>query len=298
MNAPVVLFTYKRKTHAQQVVEALSKCARATETDLIIYADGAKSQSDLNEVLELRSYLPTISGFKSVTIHESETNKGLALSITQGVTDVVLTFGKVIVLEDDILVSPFFLDYMNDALDFYENEPKVMSISGYMYPHTKTLPETFFFNVPLCWGWATWKRAWSTYSNDTTDHYNYLNTQKEWKRFNKFGGTYLERQIRKNLTGKLTTWFINWHASVFRQNGYCLFPNITLVNNIGFDNSGENTSASNNFNDELAQRKIRVQSIPFKENSDATQIIQHFYRFKANKYIRAIKRFKKKVLKH
>ncbi len=187
------------------------------------------------------------------------TTKGLADSIVGGVTEVINKHNRVIVLEDDIITSPGFLEYMNDALDFYEQEEKVMHISGYMYPHTEKLPETFFFNVPYPGGgWATWQRAWKYYISDTQNLYNYFNTARGWWRFNKFGGDFLQRQLVRNLTGELKSWFIKWHATLLIRGGFTLYPGTSLTNNIGFDDSGSNCPGMNKYDVDILADKVMV----------------------------------------
>ncbi|MBN2486441.1 MAG: glycosyltransferase family 2 protein [Bacteroidales bacterium] len=272
-------------------VEALKKNYLSTESDLIIYSDGPLGLPEkTNAVNSVRNFLKSVSGFRSITINESEVNLGLAGSIVKGVSETVNKYGKVIVLEDDILTSPYFLQYMNDALTIYEQEEQVMSISGYMYPHSERLPETFFFNVPLCWGWATWKRAWDKYNGDSQYHVGHISSISGWRDFNKFGGKYLERQLRKNASGIMNTWFINWHASVFENNGFCLFPNRTLVNNIGFDQSGVNSPSTNAYFSNLAQEGIIVTKNALNEDRVAISIVKKFYFFKVNPYIRYLKK--------
>lgn len=290
MLAPIVLFVYTRLKQTKETIKALQANVLANESKLFIYSDGPKNYHDSKKIYEIRKYLKDISGFKSVTLIESTKNKGLASSIIEGVSDIVNKFGKVIVIEDDIYTSPFFLQYMNDALTIYENEDRIMSISGYMYPHKQKLPETFFFNVPLCWGWATWARAWKHFNNNSQKQIQQIDSKKSWQDFNKFGGKYLERQLRHNASGKLSTWFINWHASIFLLNGYCLFPHTTLVNNVGFDSSGIHGSFTNSYKSELILKPILVEKQDLKENRSAKKIIKKFYLLKENSYLRFIKK--------
>lgn len=158
--APIALFVYNRPMHTRQTVEALLANELAAESDLIIFADGAKSGKDADAVQEVREYIHSISGFKSIKINEQDTNQGLANSVIAGVTEVVNESGRIIVLEDDMVTSPYFLNYMNDSLEMYKDEDKVISIHGYMYPVKEKLPETFFLQGADCWGWATWKRGY------------------------------------------------------------------------------------------------------------------------------------------
>lgn len=278
--APIVLFVYNRPWHTEQTLNALKANDLADQSVLYIYADGPKkdaSPEQTEKIKEVRKLIRKEKWCTEVHIIEAESNKGLADSIVAGVTEVVNRHGKIIVLEDDIVTSPGFLKYMNDALDLYESEGKVMHITGYMYPHLESLPETFFFNVPLCWGWATWKRAWSFYDNDSLALYKQIEENDRWQEFNKFGGDYLGQQLKANISGSLKTWFIKWHTTTFLGGGYTLYPGNSLVQNIGFDSSGIHNGTTDRFNVELRDQRIQVDDIPFIENPKAAQVILRFY---------------------
>ncbi|MDI6716137.1 MAG: glycosyltransferase [Actinomycetota bacterium] len=161
--APVVLFVYKRLYHAQQTVKFLQKNDLAEQSELYIYSDGPKHEHDIEKVKEVRAYLKTISGFKTITVIEREKNLGLANSIITGVTEVIDKFGKVIVMEDDLLCSRNFLSFMNKALDHYKDDKRIFSVTGLNYPIK--IPESYKHDVYLAyressWGWGTWKDRW------------------------------------------------------------------------------------------------------------------------------------------
>lgn len=278
--SPIVLFVYNRPWHTEQTLAALSQNELADQSELYIFADGPKADATKEakeKVKEVRQIIRKNNWCKTVHIIESINNKGLASSIIEGVTTIVNKYGKVIVLEDDIVTSTGFLKYMNKALDLYENEESVFHISGYMYPHWESLPDTFFFNVPLCWGWATWQRSWRFFRNDDQQLVNYFDTNSNWGDFNLFGGNYLENQLRGNVSGRLKTWFIKWHASVMVQNGFCLFPGRSLVDNIGFDNSGIHNETTETFSHPSLAAYIPVSKIPFQQSVLAEKIIKIFY---------------------
>ena len=154
--APVVLFVYNRPSHTRGTVEALQKNLLARESGLFVFADAPKSDEQAESVHEVRQYIRQIGGFKSVAIVEREFNLGLARSIIDGVTAIVNKYGRIIVLEDDMVTSPYFLTYMNEALEKYADDERVASSNGYVYPVDQPLPEAFFLPGADCWGWATW----------------------------------------------------------------------------------------------------------------------------------------------
>lgn len=278
--APIILFVYNRPWHTQQTVEALQKNELAAESDLFIFADGPKPNSDqecLDKIKKVRQYIHTIDGFKSITIEESPENKGLANSIIEGVTKTINQFGKVIVVEDDIVVSSGFLNYMNDALLTYQNELQVMHISGYMYPIKHNwFPSTFFYPATSCWGWATWNRAWKHFNPDARYLYQEIKKKGLLDTLNINTIHNFEQQLIDNITGKLNTWFIKWNASVLLCNGYSLYPKTSLVQNIGFDYSGEHCSTTNLFYCSKLAKYINVKKKKIQINQHAVAALKKF----------------------
>lgn len=166
MLAPIVIFVYNRIWHIQQTIESLKENKFAEESEFFIFSDGPKNEKELESIQTVRRFIKKINGFKKTEIIEREKNYGLANNIIDGVTTIVNQYGKIIVLEDDMLTSPYFLKFMNESLDMYENEERVASIHGYIYPIKETLPSTYFIRGADCWGWATWKRAWDLFELD------------------------------------------------------------------------------------------------------------------------------------
>ena len=276
--APIILFVYNRPCHTCQVVEALQKNILAKESKLIIYSDGFKSDKDKKEVESVRKYIRTILGFVDVEIIEKTKNFGLAKSIIEGVTEVINRYGKVIVLEDDLVVSPFFLDYMNSALQIYESEDKVASIHGYIFPVKHQLPETFFLRGADCWGWGTWKRAWNFFEKDSNKLLKEIKKRKLTSQFD-FGGGYPFLQMLKMQTrGLVDSWAIQWYASTFLKEMLTLYPGRSLVKNIGIDGSGRHGGVVNIFFTELSSMPIKVNRIEIKESHESLLIIKSFYK--------------------
>lgn len=280
--SPIVLFVYNRPRHTKQVLEALRNNQRAKESSLIVYSDGARAQADIPKVNEVRSYIRSVQGFKSVKLIEREVNYGLSRSIIEGVSDALSKFNSVIVLEDDLVTSPYFLSYMNQGLELYGKEEKVISIHGYVYPVKDLLPETFFLRGADCWGWATWRRGWRLFETDGVKLLRALHDQGLTRKFN-FNNTYnfaklLEDQIR----GKKDSWAIRWYASAFLAGKLTLYPRRSLVQNIGFDKSGTNVSYFDLFRSKLEMDEIKVFPISIEENRSARDSIAEFFRTRWN----------------
>ncbi len=279
--SPIVLFVYNRPWHTQQTVEALQKNKLAKESELFIYADGKrKKKEEDNDIEKVRQYIKTIAGFKKITIIEREKNFGLADNIITGVTEIVNEYGKIIVLEDDIITSSGFLKYMNDALTLYKNEKQVMHISGYMFPVKNTLPDTFFFNTASCWGWATWSDSWENFNPDPKILLAELKRKNLIKTFNLNGAYKFTDQLIKNIKRKNKTWAVKWYASFFLKGGSSLHPYPSLCNNIGFDGTGENCGdGSSNifFWKKLANEIIVIKHSNF-DDSVARKEVELFFR--------------------
>lgn len=258
--APIILFVYNRLAHTQQVIAALKENMLSAESELYIYSDAAKNADAIPLVNALRSYLTTITGFKSVHICLRETNLGVDENTILGVTEVINKHGKAIVLEDDLVTSPWFLKFMNEALDFYENKDEVASIHGYVYPIAQGLKEVFFIKGADCWGWATWKRAWNLFEHDGAKLLEKILTQGLQKEFD-FDNTYpYVKALEQQATGNTTHWDIRWYASMFIAEKLTLYPGQSLVKNIGHDASGTHCGESNSYDVTLSLSPLAVET--------------------------------------
>lgn len=294
--APIVLFVYNRPWHTRQTVEALQKNHLAKQSDLIVFSDAAKTAEVKQGVNEVRDYLKTITGFNSIKIIERQENFGLAKSIITGVTDIVKQYGKVIVLEDDIVTSPYFLNFMNDSLDMYHQENNVFGVTGYAYPiDTSGLSDVFFLRDEGCWGWATWDRAWKFFEKDTDKlmktfdnsmirSFNFDNTNDIWS------------QVILNYEGKINTWAVYWYATVFLNNGYFLHPKHSFVNNIGHDDSGVHCAKNNDYEVSLIQEYEGYSFMPIEINQQAYEAHKKYFR-KINPLKSRVKNKIKKIIK-
>ena len=295
--APIALFVYNRIDHTKKTVEALQKNKLADKSELFVFSDGARGKKDESAVKDVRVYIRSITGFKNITIAESMKNKGLADSIISGVTDIINAHERIIVLEDDIVTSSYFLKYMNDALTLYENDKNIASIHGYMYPIVAKLPETFFIKGADCWGWATWKRGWDLFENDGKKLLNELKKKKLKKEFNFFGAYPYMRMLESQILGINNSWAIRWYASAFLSNRLTLYPGRSLVRNIGMDASGTHSGDTNDYDVELLEGPIRVERQETKEDAHAKRMmVDYFETLKYNSTFSNIKFFAKKIL--
>lgn len=235
--APIVLFVYNRPLHAEQTLNALMQNDLAGESILYIYSDGAKEYAtpeDLLKIQEVRKLIRSKNWCKEVHIIESEKNKGLADSIIEGVTTVVNQFGKIIVLEDDLIVSPFFLHYMNDSLSRYENNVRVGQIGACnFFACNSKFPDTFFIPIPDCLGWGTWKNRWNHFVEDAGELLKLLKENNLLYRFNVYGSHDMEGLLKMQIEGKVSSWAIRWQAVCILNDWLTLYPNPSMTNHIG-----------------------------------------------------------------
>jgi hypothetical protein len=266
--APVALFVYNRLDHTRRTIEALQRNELASETDLFIFSDAPKDADAQSVVQAVRDYIATVGGFRSTSVIERAHNFGLAASIMEGVTRICNEGGRVIVLEDDLLTAPYFLTYMNDALNLYQFEDQVIGIHGYMFPLSGPIPESFFLRDPGCWGWATWKRSWDLFDGDGTAQLAAIKHSGREREFDLDGSYDYIAMMEDRIAGRNNSWAILWYATAFLRGKLALYPGRSLVQNIGFDGSGVHSGKNDKFAVTLADRPIAVKAIPLAENRD------------------------------
>ena len=281
--APIILFVYNRPEHTKKTVDALKVNQLASDSLLYIYSDGNKNQKDKNSVEEVRKYISSISGFKEVKITLREKNIGLADSVISGVTEIINQYEKAIVLEDDIVTSPYFLKFMNEALEFYKDDKRIHSISGYNFPIK--IPKSYQNKIylsprPSSWGWATWKNRWGKVDWKICDYDEFVNNKERIKKFNQ-GGDDLTRMLKKQMSGKINSWAIRWAYAHYQGKGYCLFPVSSFVKNIGADSSGVHTKKTNRFSVNANDKEYHDYLLNYPEIND--EVLKNFQDFFSKK---------------
>ena len=292
--APILLFVYNRPEHTRRCIESLQKNSLASESSLFIYADGAKDSTQQEAVKDVRNYIRTIQGFKQITLIERDENWGLARNIIDGVTTQVNQYGKVIVLEDDLVVAPYFLAFMNDALEVYKNEPKVGHIQACDFTQDPSLPDTFLIKWTGSWGWATWDRAWKHFNPNGKELLQELEKRNLTRTFD-FNGKYgFTRMLRRQIEGKNNSWAIRWNASLFLKDILSLNVGRSLVQNEGFDGSGTNCGGGGLYASHLYLNPLPVAPIsPVEENREARKAFMHYYARTNSFWAKAIRRIKR-----
>ena len=292
--APVLLFTYNRLSHTQRCVEALLKNHLSSESELFIYSDAAKDIAQQESVKEVRNFIHTIQGFKAITIIERDKNWGLAKNIIDGVTTQVNRYGKVIVLEDDLVVAPFFLQFMNEALETYKYEPKIGHIQACDFTQDPSLPDTFLIKFTGSWGWATWDRAWKHFNPNGKELLQEMQKRQLTHAFDMNGKYGFTRMLRRQIEGKNNSWAIRWNASLFLKDILSLNVGRSLVQNEGFDGSGTNCGGGGLYASNLYMQQLPVIPIsPVEENLKARQAYIRYYARTNSFWAKAIRRIKR-----
>lgn len=278
--SPIVLFTFNRPYHTLKTLEALKANTLASKSDLFVYCDGPRNDQDIQAVTEVRDLVRNLTGFKSITVVESPENKGLAQSIISGVTEVIEKYGTVIVLEDDIVTSPYFLGFMNLTLRFFEKEEGVWHVCGWSYPvSSEGIGDIYCMRLLECWGWGTWASRWK-YNEKNPEKLRSSFSKEDIFRFNLDGVHNVWGQVEANISGKINTWAVFWYATIFKNNGLCLYPSQSLVQNIGFDDTGVHCGCDSSLMAEYSSKKDFSLKVCILENDIAVERIKKFHKDK------------------
>ena len=247
--APIVMFVYNRADHFNKTYSALAKCEKAKESELFIFSDGPKNEAGATKVEEVRTALKAIendTAFKKITIIESPVNKGLAASVIAGVTDVINKYGKVIVVEDDCMPSPYFLSYMNNALDFYEKDKKVGSIAGYcpVLDFPADYNKDLFVAYRSCsWSWGCWADRWQGVDWELKNMKTFYNSPSLIRKLNLNGSDRFIRLYRQT-KGNGSSWSVRFGAHLVKNDLITVYPRYSYITNIGCDESGVHSTSA------------------------------------------------------
>lgn len=273
--SPVVVFAFNRPDSLRNTITTLAANAEASSTDLYVFVDGPREskEGEATKVEAVRSYVATITGFRSVAHSFSETNKGLAPSIIAGVTKVLSRHPSAIIVEDDLVVASNFLAFMNAGLERYANQPAVFSVCG--YTNRVTIPEDYKYDAYFCvrsssWGWATWADRWASVDWQL----------KDWERhkrnalaFCRWGGSDCWKMLDDWHRGRNKSWAIRFCYAQYVQNKLSLFPTRSKVNNEGFDGKGTNCKKWSRFKCDIDTSGNKTYRLP--ENIEMNR---HLYR--------------------
>lgn len=282
--APVALFVYARADHTSQTIEALSKNTLAKDTEIWIFSDGPKNNKVEKKVREVREYINLVKEkewFKNVQIIESQLNKGLAKSIMDGVSHILEKRKNVIVIEDDLITAPDYLEFMNKGLSFYETSQNIGSITG--YSPLKSIPDDYSHDIYIVqrscsYGWATWKDRWVNVDWKASA-YHLL--KKDFQLRNKFNECGMDRynRLERQMKGQIDSWSIRFGLWQFINDLYTVYPVVSRLKNIGWDGSGTHSSKNIKipYNQEIANNKTPFQLEHVQKNEKITRAIRRIY---------------------
>lgn len=291
--APIAVFAYNRPEHTGRLLESLKACPEIGASTLRIYCDGAKRPEHAEGVAATRAVVARTAPAHAEII-ERDTNFGLARSIITGVSELTAAHGRVIVLEDDLVLSPHALGFLNQGLERYAHEDRAMHVSAYMYPVRATLPPAFFYREATCWGWATWDRAWAHFEPDAAKLLAEIDAEG-WRRdFNIDGSGYFYEMLVRQRDGSLDSWAIRWYASMFRRGGLSLHPGQSFIQNLGFDGSGVHCNVDSRFVVDFA--KAQVTDLPSRVE-ESRQAVRAMRTYRQGSLLRAsLRRVVKRVV--
>jgi len=287
--APIILFVYNRPWHTEQTLKALMQNELASESTLYIYCDGAKSnatEDQKKKITEVREIVRTNQWCKEVIIVESEINKGLANSIIDGVTEVISKYGFVIVLEDDLLTSKYFLKYMNACLLFYANKKAVFSISADRpHPNLFQIPVDYNYDVFVSLrfystGWATWSDRWNQVDWSLGFMDTFLTNQQQIDAFNR-GGSDLTDLLISQREHKIDSWAIRFDFAHFALHSVSILPCVSYIDNIGFDGSGVHSGSDDtNFRKDTtkANEESRLLDFLYQDKKITNSFYDYYYK--------------------
>lgn len=304
--APVAFFTYIRFKKLKRVIEKLKKNDLSKKTDIFFFSDAAKNTNDIKKVNRVREYLKNIKGFKKKRIIIRSKNLGNGTNIIKGINEVFKKYDKIIVLEDDLDIGENFLTFMNNCLFKYSKNKKIWHVGGWTYNiNIKNQYDIFFSRIMNCWGWATWKNRWKFFEKNPKKLIKYFdNNFEKINKFNLNGKINYFSQIVRNKNKNINTWAVFWYAQIFINNGLCISPNVSLVNNNGFDIDSTHSHPEHFFNiiykTKISKKKNFKLPDEINENFDYYKLLENFFISK-NNFINKVKKllnnFIKKIIK-
>jgi hypothetical protein len=248
LEIPVVLIVFNRPQTTRQVFERIS---RARPKTLFLVADGPRpgKSDDAVGCKEVREMVQSVNWDCDVHCDFSDENLGTKMRISSGLGRVFSEVDRAIILEDDCVPDVSFFPYCETLLKIFEDDPRIMMICGINHQGSDVpIPYSYYFSrYMLCWGWATWARAWKHYDGDMS-LWPLARDQKllEGLFENRISARYWAKRFQMTYEGKLNSWSYPWTLSCWLQNGLSILPSKNLVSNIGFGSQATNTFGKRN----------------------------------------------------
>ena len=286
--APIVLFVYKRPGETRKVLEALRANEGAAQSELVVFSDGPKNAGERAQVEAVRALFDRLPGFARVTLRTSETNKGLARSVIDGVTEVLEAHDRAIVLEDDLVTARYFLRFMNEALEKFRDDDRICCVHGFAYPTEHPEIPCFLRRGADCWGWATWRRGWALFRPDARQLHDEIVGKKLRREFDRGGAFPYTRMLEDQADGRIDSWAVRWYASAFLAEKYTLQSNRMLVENIGFGEAATHYGVRGKYRIVLDPGPVDMTEEPLFETEELKREHRHFLRLEDVPLVRRI----------
>ena len=299
MYSPIALFTYERLDILKKTVNYLKKNTISSKTDLYIFSDGPKDKLNSKNIKKVRLYLERITGFQSKTIIKRKINIGLERNLIKGLEYIFKNHERVIVLEDDIATSKYFLQYLNDALNEYQHAKSVCQVSGYSFLEKDSikydLDDLYFIKGADCLAWGTWKNRWALFTNDALSLSSEIRNKKLVGQFNRNNNYNFFKMLLDKSRNNNNSWAICWYAKNFLENKYTLYPLNSLASHLGNDINATNYIPSKNDSLEVKIHKesIKVKKIPIYEKVNTFNAYNEFLKKSKGNFLERIKCFLK-----
>ena len=271
----IVVFAFTRPDHLEALLGSLAQNEEFADVPVSVRIDGPRNSDEVALVNAVAEVAARHVGEANVV--RSVVNRGLRESIVGGVSDTLARYEQVIVLEDDLVVSRYFLRFMFDGLAVYASNSRVASIHGYRLPGAP-FGGNIFLRGADCWGWATWRDSWSEYRDDAGELLDEL-MRSEMTFDYTFGGYSPHlKLLAAASSGSSDSWAIRWHTSAYLRNKLTLYPEFSLVKNQGHDGSGTNTPAMSAYDVAISDRPLSVKQIPVSVSAVGWKAYSKFYR--------------------
>jgi hypothetical protein len=280
----IVVFSYNRLANLKLLINSLLENYESRFSKIYIFQDNFKNKNEEHSIKEIKNYINNIKGFKKKIICFRKKNYGLSKNITTGITRVFLKEKKAIFLEDDLVVSKYFLSFMNKCLEYYQDKKKIWSISAWNYNlRINDKYDAIITQHPSAWGWATWSDRWIYYKKNPEQIINSW-SDKDIKSFNLDNSYDFFSQIERNYKKALDSWAIFWNATVFTNNGFSICPKKSLVLNLGFNKNATNTKIANKLHSTNLDNCTKNFVLPkiIKENKVFRKKLKKFLLSKSN----------------
>jgi len=292
--APIAVFVYKRPNHAARLIESLLGNEPVRHSPIFVYCDGPRTPDEHHAVAETRRVVRDRFGARCEMV-ERVANCGLAASIISGVSDLVHHYGRVIVLEDDLVLHSGCIGFLNAALRRYADDRRVWHVNAYRYPIPRASAPVFS-RLPSSWGWATWERAWAGFEPDAVKLERAVRAAGLASHMD-FGGRFpYYEMLKAQIQGRIDSWAIRWYASVLIQRGLSVYPNVSQVMNKGMDGTGVHSGETADYDVEIGAASEDWPAEVIEDQSTYLQMQAYFGNMRGSLVRRAARRLKRAIL--